>query len=150
MLRALVLATIVGGLIWLARGGGAQNAPPAVTGHWVGVWESYAPPPLEGEPPPRRGPRLPLEARVERLADGRWEATFEGEAGRPYRYRIRMTGRQAGTVVLFQGSADLGPMDGGIYDWIGRATENEFIGFYTSQRYTGTFRLGRPKPATAP
>jgi len=34
--------------------------------------------------------------------------------------------------VLFKGTADLGPKDGGVYDWIGRATEKEFVGFYTS------------------
>jgi hypothetical protein len=56
-----------------------------------------------------------------------------------------MLGRQAGDIVLFSGTADLGPQDGGVYDWIGRATETEFVGFFTSQKYTGHFRLARPK-----
>jgi hypothetical protein len=56
-----------------------------------------------------------------------------------------MQGRQSGDVVLFQGTADLGEKDGGVYDWIGRANEEEFIGFYTSQKHTGHFRLARPK-----
>jgi len=30
------------------------------------------------------------------------------------------------------GTAGLGPKDGGVYDWIGRATEKEFVGFYTN------------------
>ena len=43
-----------------------------------------------------------------------------------------MEGRAAGKTVLFKGTADLGPKDGGVYDWIGRATEKEFVGFYTN------------------
>ena len=54
-----------------------------------------------------------------------------------------MLGRQAGDVVLFTGSADLGEKDGGVYDWIGRATEVEFVGFFTNQKYTGYFRMAR-------
>ena len=47
--------------------------------------------------------------------------------------------------VLFKGTADLGPKDGGVYDWIGRATEKEFVGFYTNACYTGVFTLTRTK-----
>jgi hypothetical protein len=54
-----------------------------------------------------------------------------------------MQGRQAGDVVMFQGSADLGEKDGGVFDWIGRASSKEFVGFFTSRGYTGTFRLTR-------
>jgi hypothetical protein len=56
-----------------------------------------------------------------------------------------MDGRQAGAVVLFKGTTDLGPKDGGVYDWIGRATDKEFVGFYTSAKYSGAFRLTRKK-----
>ncbi len=56
-----------------------------------------------------------------------------------------MDGRQAGAVVLFKGTADLGPKDGGAFDWIGRANDKEFIGFYTSGTYTGTFKMERKK-----
>jgi hypothetical protein len=80
------------------------------------------------------------------MSDGTWQATFEGECGRPYKYTIQMKGRQAGDAVLFQGSVDLGEKDGGVYDWIGRANADEFIGFYTSKGHTGHFRLARPKP----
>ena len=54
-----------------------------------------------------------------------------------------MEGKQSGGVVMFKGSADLGPKDGGVYDWIGRATDEEFVGFYTSAAYTGVFSLSR-------
>ena len=74
-----------------------------------------------------------------------WQAVFEGDCGRPYKYTITMEGRQAGGVVMFKGSADLGPRDGGVYDWIGRADNNEFVGFFTSAAYTGVFNMTRPK-----
>lgn len=37
------------------------------------------------------------------------------------------------------------PVDGGVYDWVGRATNGEFIGFYTSAYATGFFNLTRSK-----
>jgi hypothetical protein len=40
---------------------------------------------------------------------------------------------------------DLGAKDGGVYDWIGRANEKEFVSFFTSAYYTGTFNLARAK-----
>jgi len=30
-----------------------------------------------------------------------------------------------------------------VFDWIGRATDKEFVGFFSSRAYTGTFRLTR-------
>jgi hypothetical protein len=94
-------------------------------------------------------PQSQMDCKVEALPDGKWQATFEGECGKPYKYTIKMLGRQVGGAVLFQGTADLGEADGGVFDWIGRATDTEFVGFFTSKGYTGTFRLARPKE-TAP
>ena len=56
-----------------------------------------------------------------------------------------MEGRLVGGVVMFKGTADLGPRDGGVYDWIGRANNDEFVGFFTSAAYTGVFSMTRPK-----
>ena len=56
-----------------------------------------------------------------------------------------MEGRQVGKVVMFKGTTDLGEKDGGIFDWIGRANDKEFVGFFTSGFYTGTFNLSRAK-----
>jgi hypothetical protein len=61
--------------------------------------------------------------------DGVWHATFEGECGRPYKYTIKMDGRQVGGAVLFKATVDLGEQDGGVFDWVGRATDDEFVGF---------------------
>jgi hypothetical protein len=125
--------------------------PPAVAGAWTGDWGMYSPPPKNGEIPAAVKKMMypeqcaQMDAKVEPAEDGKWQATFEGECGRPYKYTIKMEGRQAGNVVLFQGSADLGEKDGGVFDWIGRASDKEFVGFFTSKGYTGTFRMTRAK-----
>ena len=122
---------------------------PAVVGKWSGTWGVYAPPAIKPEPAaaPKRdytAQQKAMDCIVEALPDGKWQATFEGECGRPYKYTIKMQGRQVGDVVMFSGTADLGEMDGGVYDWIGRANQKDFVGFFTSRGYTGTFRLARP------
>jgi hypothetical protein len=157
---AILLAGVVG--IGLTRAQEAQKetqpekkteggALPSVAGAWTGDWGMYSPPPKNGEQPSALKKMMYPEAckqmdcKVEAMPDGKWQATFEGECGRPYKYTIKMLGRQAGKVVLFQGSADLGEKDGGVFDWIGRASDKEFVGFFTSKGYTGTFRLARAK-----
>lgn len=119
----------------------AQNPPLIIAGDWTGNWSSYNPAKVAEAP---KELCAKLDAKVAGK-DGVWEATFTGDCGRPYKYTIKMEGRQAGKVVLFKGSADLGPKDGGVYDWIGRATEQEFVGFFTSAGYTGVFSLSKSK-----
>jgi len=127
------------------------SGPANVGGDWTGDWGMYSPPPKSGEVPSALKKMMYPEAckqmdcKVAPMPDGKWQATFEGECGRPYKYTIKMLGRSAGDVVLFQGSADLGEKDGGVYDWIGRASDKEFVGFFTSRGHTGTFRLARAK-----
>jgi len=126
---------------------------PMVTGDWTGDWGLYSPPVpgKTGEPPKPALPAIHFQmtCKVKESGEGKWEATFEGNAGRPYKFVIKMPGRQVGSVAMFSGTVDLGEKDGGVYDWIGRATDKEFVGFFTSQGYTGSFRLARP-PAAAP
>jgi len=133
-----------------AKGFAVQKEPKVlnVGGTWTGLWGPYAPPPLDGkEPGEKKGSytiqQRQMDCRVEQLKSGKWQAVFEGECGRPYKYTIQMLGRQSGDAILFNGSADLGEKDGGVYDWIGRATEKEFVGFFSSSNYTGNFRLSR-------
>lgn len=127
------------------------GAPAKVDGAWTGDWGMYSPPPKSGEQPSALKKMMypetckQMDCKVAPLPDGKYEATFEGECGRPYKYTIKMVGRRAGGVVLFNGSADLGEKDGGVYDWIGRANDKEFVGFFTSMGHTGTFRLTRAK-----
>jgi hypothetical protein len=138
------LAVILGMGLIQSQGPAAEKKP-AIGGAWVGTWGEYSPPkPGEAQPTSQApGPRL--DCKVVENSDGTWQATFEGECGRPYKYVIPMKGRQAGNAVLFQGTVDLGEKDGGVYDWIGRANGSEFVGFYTSKGHTGHFRLARPK-----
>ena len=122
------------------RGRGPQG-PPNITGAWSGTWSAYNP--ARASTPPKEQ-CAKLTARIAQKGD-LWEAVFEGDCGRPYKYTITMEGKQSGAVVMFKGSVDLGPKDGGVYDWIGRATDDEFVGFYTSAAYTGVFSLTRVK-----
>ena len=136
----LVVAPMLAALA--AQGRGTANAQPLdISGQWTGTWSSYNP--AQGATPPKEQ-CAKLEAKVESKG-GTWVATFEGDCGRPYKYTITMEGRQLGPAVLFKGSADLGQRDGGVYDWIGRATNTEFVGFYTNAFSTGTFSLSRAK-----
>jgi len=119
-----------------------KDQAPEIAGAWTGTWGTYNP--AQGTTPPKDICKK-LDAKIERKGDV-WEAIFEGDCGRPYKYTIKMEGRLVGKVVMFKGTVDLGPKDGGVFDWIGRANDKEFVGFFTSAYYTGTFNLARPKP----
>ena len=122
------------------RGRGPQG-PPDIAGKWTGTWSSFNPARATDQPK-----EMCKQLDAEIVKDGEtWTATFEGDCGRPYKYKISMKGRLSGGVVLFTGTADLGQQDGGVYDWVGRATNSEFIGFYTSAYATGFFNLTRAK-----
>src|SRR5262249_49698246 len=84
-----------------------QPSQPNVAGAWTGTWGQY--PPEAGKNEKHKEP-MRLDCIVVPKRDG-WEATFEGECGRPYKYTIKMDGRQAGQVVLFKGTTDLGEKD---------------------------------------
>jgi hypothetical protein len=138
-LLAIALVATLMATVWAQVGTRPTETPrPDVAGEWTGTWGPYQP-----EQPPKADAKR-LDCTVLCKGDT-WQATFEGECGRPYKYTIKMDGRQAGDVVLFKGTTDLGEKDGGVYDWIGRATQKEFVGFYTSAKYTGVFRLARKK-----
>jgi hypothetical protein len=124
-----------------AQGGGGRGpqTPPTVVGAWTGTWSAYNP--ARATTPPKEL-CAKLTATITQKGDV-YQAVFEGDCGRPYKYSITMEGRLVGGAVMFKGTADLGPKDGGVYDWIGRADNNEFVGFFTSATYTGTFTMAR-------
>ena len=121
------------------RGQRGPQQPLDIGGNWTGTWSYYNP--TQATTPPKEV-CAKLDAKVVKAGDV-WEATFEGDCGRPYKYSIKMEGRQTGSAVLFKGTVDLGAADGGVYDWIGRATNTEFMGFYTNAFSTGFFTLKR-------
>ena len=123
------------------RGRGPQG-PPDINGDWTGTWTSFNPAQATAQP---QELCKKLDASVVRDGES-WLATFEGDCGRPYKYKITMKGRLVGSVVMFTGTVDLGQQDGGVFDWVGRATGGEFIGFYTSGYSTGYFNMKRKQP----
>jgi hypothetical protein len=146
MQRGLLIAVLIAGMATSGaaqqrgRGRGPQG-PPNIAGAWTGTWSAYNP--ARATTPPQEQ-CAKLSANITQKGDV-YQAVFEGDCGRPYKYTITMEGRLVGNVVMFKGSVDLGAQDGGVYDWIGRAIDNEFVGFYTSAAYTGVFNLARPK-----
>jgi len=122
------------------RGRGPQG-PPDIAGQWSGTWSYFNPAQATAQP---KELCKKLDATVVRNGET-WVATFEGDCGRPYKYKISMDGRLVGNVVMFKGTVDLGAQDGGVFDWVGRATGGEFIGFYTSAQATGFFDMKKVK-----
>ena len=143
--RSVVLGVLVMVMAWspigAAQRGRGPQGPPDIVGKWTGTWNYLNPAQTTAQP---KELCKKLDADVVRNGD-KWTATFEGDCGRPYKYKVSLDGRSVGNVIMFQGTVDLGAQDGGIFDWIGRATGTEFIGFYTSASATGSFNLTRVK-----
>jgi hypothetical protein len=141
VLLSLVLVFSIGSSKGLAQAPSPQTKAPGpdISGEWTGDWGPFNPASGMGMV---KGLCKTLIAKVEYKKDV-WEAAFEGDCGRPYKYMIKMEGRQVGKAVLFKGTVDLGEKDGGVFDWIGKANEKEFVGFFTSAGYTGLFVLTR-------
>ena len=59
-------------------------------------------------------------------------------------YTIAMEGRQVGGVVI-EGNRGSRWRNGGVYDWMGRTDNTEFIGYLPSAGYTGVFSVTRAK-----
>jgi hypothetical protein len=136
------ISAIVLSLTLLVSGLAAQTgrgAPPNIDGVWNGTWSAFNP--ARATTPPKEL-CAKLTATITQKGDV-YNAVFEGDCGRPYKYNITMEGRLVGNAIMFKGTADLGAKDGGVYDWIGRADAKEFVGFFTSAPYTGVFTMTR-------
>src|SRR5262245_15756138 len=138
-LAVVVVLAVIGVHAQQGRGRGPQG-PPDIVGKWTGTWTSFNPAQATAQP---RELCKKLDATVTKTSDTVWNATFEGDCGRPYTYKISLEGRLVGGVVMFKGTVDLGAQDGGVFDWVGRGTTSEFIGFYTSAYSTGYFTMKR-------
>lgn len=118
----------------------AEAEAPRVEGDWTGQWT----PSNAGNASTARGQgRKEIACAVEGNGPGLWRAIFKGESGHAYEYTVEMEGRLEGGAVLFKGSTNLGPENGGVFDWLGRATDKQFVGFYSSAHFTGVFVLKR-------
>ena len=85
-----------------------------------------------------------LLCRAVQVDKTRWQATFEGFCQRQFIYRVQMSGKSTGKRIHFQGTANLGEKDGGVYRWTGDISGNVFTGEYTSERgKKGGFQMKR-------
>ena len=141
LLLGLVGVVVMGGLGVAEETSTNQEAKLEMHAEWVGEWGPYNP---AKEMALKKEDCKTLECHVQ-LKDGKWHATFEGECSRPYKYSITMEGSQVGECVMFKGTSDLGEEDGGVFDWIGRAVGDEFVGFFTNENYTGVFHMAPAK-----
>ena len=89
-------STVLVCLLLAVASSGAQTpstetkpAAPDINGLWTGSWGTYSS--AQGTTPPKDICKK-LDAKVE-AKGGVWEATFEGDCGRPYKYTIKMEGR---------------------------------------------------------
>jgi hypothetical protein len=103
---AIVLAAST--LAMQAQRGRGPQGPPQINGDWTGTWTSFNPAQATSQP---QELCKKLDASVVREGDT-WLATFEGDCGRPYKYKITMKGRLVGSAVMFTGTVDLGQQDG--------------------------------------
>lgn len=115
---------------------------PHVEGRWTGEWQPSG---AANASTARGHGRKEIVCVVQARGDGVWHATFEGESGHAYKFNVEMHGRQERDAVLFKGAVDLGEQNGGVFDWLGRATERQFVGYYSSAHYTGVFSLKRAR-----
>jgi dienelactone hydrolase len=102
---------------------------------WSGTWKSEE---------PGHGGELQCVAR--QLDERNWKAHFTGYCNRQFAYEVEMKGRTDGDKVRFEGEADLGEKDGGVYKWTGAIAGDTFAGQYTSASgKKGEFRMTREK-----
>src|SRR5262249_50348587 len=99
--------------------GCGQAASPDLA--WEGTWEA-AEPVHGGE----------LRCTLQAQEKGQWQGKFTGYCSNQFAYEVQMQGRRDGEAILFEGEANLGEKDGGIYHWTGRIAGAEFTGQYRS------------------
>ena len=117
-------------------------APTDVTGRWQGTWDSD-----------QSGHGGGLRCVVSRLDEQTFRAHFAATYAGALRfnYVARLTGQTAPDgYTYFEGSADLGALAGGVYEYEGRADAREFECVYRSKSDRGRFQMARPPADGAP
>jgi hypothetical protein len=99
-LAAVLVALVITAASPAAQGGRGRGpqGPPDIAGVWTGTWSAYSP--ARASTPPQEM-CAKLSANITQKGDV-WEAVFEGDCGRPYKYSITMEGRHVNGVVLFK------------------------------------------------
>lgn len=101
---------------------------------WQGTWEADD-----------KSHNGELRSTVKQVDGEKWEARFSGYCNRQFVYDVKMQGKRDGEKVVFEGKADLGEKDGGVYTWTGEMIGDKFTGKYKSEKgKKGTFVM---KPA---
>ena len=122
--------------VWDAAGS-TPTPDDSITGQWVGQWQNE-----------NGGHSGKMRAVITRLDDTHYLAQYHAKYGGMFTFesvvplRIEQTEAQR---VEFSGEANLGSMAGGLYEYTGHATPDEFISDYTSRGNTGTYELTRPE-----
>ena len=107
-----------------------------IQGRWKGTWKSE-----------KNGHSGGLRAVITRQGEDTYNADFHATYGWIFRfgYSMAMTAQRGDeTFTYFTGSADLGKLAGGVYEYDGKASGEEFFCNYRSKGDHGHFRMTRP------
>jgi len=105
-----------------------------ITGRWEGRWISDA-----------NGHNDGLRCLITAAHGGyraRFRATYEGVLH--FSYTVPLKTQPGTNGIEFRGSADLGRLAGGVYQYEGHATPSDFFSTYRSRYDHGTFQMTRP------
>ena len=117
----------------------AQGFAVGIEGRWEGTWSSDA----NGH---TGGLRCLVTRRPDQGFDARYHATYSGCCGTvSFEYTVPMTVQDDPDGWRLRGSADLGWIAGGVYEYDGLATLRRFFCNYQSSGDHGIFSLERPR-----
>ncbi len=115
---------------------GSPKVEDTVSGYYAGDW--YGPNPEKS--------LGTLNCTTTATGPDSWDALFAATFGDYGEYEVPLEGRREEGKVVFGGTVDLGPADGGAYEWSGEIIGDDFNGTYTSKFISGSFRMKRSDP----
>ncbi len=116
--------------------GKASTTAGGLEGRWQGTWTSDA-----------NHHSGALRCILAPEPDGKYLARYHATYGGAFTftYDVRMTAEREAEAWSFRGSADLGWLAGGIYEYVGQVKGDDFVSTYASKSDHGTFRMARAK-----
>lgn len=114
--------------------------PNDLQGCWEGTWQSAA-----------NGHTDSLRCVMTRKADGWYQARFHAKYRRvmSFGYTVPLKVEQTNGLFQFSGEANLGWLEGGVYNYEGHADVSNYFSTYRCKYDHGTFHMGRPGSATS-